>query len=264
MTADSPIPTPDLAEFILREWTQAPDVVAAFLGGSVAKGKARVGSDIDAVVIHRHLPQARRETLERAGILVELFFHDRETLAWFWEDDRRRGVPSLARMVAQGLPVAGHPAEIEAIQADAKALLDGGPPPLNAADMLGRRYLVTDLAADLEGDRTPAQRLALGARLYTELADFTVRAAGAWSGSGKGLAKALARHDLALAACFEQAFTMLYVDGNCEAVRELVDVCLAPYGGRFAAGDHRPAPPEWRLSGQTARRMAEPVDGSAP
>ncbi len=259
MTNPAPVPTADIAEAILREWTQGPDVVAAFLGGSVAKGKAGPGSDIDAVIIHGAIPQARRETQDRMGILVELFFHDRETLAWFWEDDRRRGVPSLARMVANGLPIAGEPEAIEAIQADARAILEAGPPSLTAAELLSRRYMLTDLAADLDGKRTPAQRLALGARLYTELADFTVRAAGAWSGSGKGLAKALSRHDLALAACFEQAFTMLYVDGDCAPVQELVDVCLAPYGGRYAAGDRRPAPPDWRLDPQTARRTADPA-----
>lgn len=240
-------PTIEIADTILREWTDQPDVIAAFLAGSVAKGNAGPGSDIDAVLVYHHLPSAVRETHERLGITVELFLHDPDTLAYFWEADRRVGKPSLARMVANGLPVAGDPGLIEELKRQAQAVLDGGPPELPEEENRSRRYAISDLAADLAQPRSPAEQLAIGARLYIDLADFTVRAAGAWTGSGKGLAKALMRLDPMLAATFEHAFGELFANQDPSEVLALVDLCLAPHGGRFMAGDRRPAPADWRL-----------------
>lgn len=241
------IPTLEFAEEVLREWTEVPEVIAAFLAGSVARGQASIGSDIDAVIVYGHVPAAVRETHERDGVTVELFLHDPDTLAWFWEQDRQAGKPSLARMVANGLPLAGAPDIIEELKRQAGAVLDLGPPPLTEEQLKARRYAITDLAADLLPERTGAERLALGARLYMELADFTVRAAGAWSGSGKGLARALTRLDPMLGAAFEQAFGQLHTDGDASGVQALVDICLDPYGGRLMAGDRRQAPPDWRM-----------------
>lgn len=240
-------PTIDLADAILREWTDQPDIIAAFLAGSVARGTAGPGSDIDAVLIYHQLPAAVRETHDRQGVAVELFLHDPDTLAYFWEADRRLGKPSLARMVANGLPIAGHPALIEELKRQAQAVLDGGPPLLTEEELRTRRYSISDLAADLSQPRNGAEQLAIGARLYIELADFTVRAAGAWTGTGKGLAKALLRLDPMLAATFEHAFGELFAQQDAAEVLALVDLCLAPYGGRFMAGDRRPAPADWRL-----------------
>ncbi|MFV3130112.1 nucleotidyltransferase domain-containing protein [Niveispirillum sp. KHB5.9] len=240
-------PTIDLADIILREWTDQPDIIAAFLAGSVAKGNAGPGSDIDAVLIHHHLPGAVRETHDRHGVTVELFLHDPDTLAYFWEADRKLGKPSLARMVANGLPIAGDPALIEELKRQAQAVLDGGPPALSEEELRTRRYSISDLAADLAQPRSGSEQLAIGARLYIELADFTVRAAGAWTGTGKGLAKALLRLDPMLASAYEHAFGELFADKDPAEVLALVELCLEPYGGRFMAGDRRPAPEDWRL-----------------
>lgn len=243
----SPAPTIDLADAILREWTEHPDVIAAFLAGSVARGTAGPGSDIDAVIIYHHLDAAVRETHDRQGIAVELFLHDPDTLAWFWEQDRKAGKPSLARMVANGLPVAGDPSLIEELKRQAQAVLDAGPPPLAEEEMQARRYAISDLAADLAQGRSRAEQLAIGSRLYIDLADFTLRAAGAWTGSGKGLFKALRRLDPGLAAAFEHAFLELYRDGDPGEALALVDLCLDPYGGRHTVGHRRIAPSDWRL-----------------
>lgn len=240
-------PTIDLADMILREWTDQPDIIAAFLAGSVAKGNAGPGSDIDAVLIYHQLPSAVRETHERLGVAVELFLHDPDTLAYFWEADRKQGKPSLARMVANGLPIAGDPGLIEELKRQAQAVLDAGPPPLGEEEMRSRRYAISDLAADLAQPRSAAEQLAIGTRLYIDLADFTVRAAGAWTGTGKGLSKALLRLDPMLATAFEHAFGELFAAHDPAEVLALVDLCLEPYGGRFMAGDRRPAPADWRL-----------------
>lgn len=241
------IPTLELADDILHEWTESPDVIAAFLAGSVARGQATAGSDIDAVIIYGHVEAAARETHERQGVTVELFLHDPDTLAWFWEQDRKQGKPSLARMVANGLPIAGTPDIIEELKRQAEAVLEAGPPPLSDEESRTRRYAISDLGADLIPERSAAERLALGARLYMELTDFTVRAAGVWSGSGKGLARALMRHDPMLGAAFEQAFTQLFATGDSAGVQSLIDICLEPHGGRLMAGDRRQAPADWRM-----------------
>jgi predicted nucleotidyltransferase len=248
VTSTLPTPTIAIAERILREWTAAADLIAVFLAGSVAKGRAGPGSDIDAVLVYQRVEQASRETHDREGVLVELFLHDPDTLTYFWQADRDAGKPSLARMVANGLPIAGDPMLIEELKRQAQALLDAGPPPLSESQLLERRYVISDLAADLIQPRNALEGLAIASKLYLDLADFTVRAAGRWTGAGKGLAHALLRQDPMLSAAFEHAFAEFYANHDASEILALVDLCLAPYGGRFMAGDKRLAPPEWRVT----------------
>jgi hypothetical protein len=244
-----PPPTPDvgLAEDILAEWTARPGLIAAFLGGSVAKGTARPGSDIDAVLIFSALPQAVRETHARQGVTVELICHDTDTLGFAWQADRRAGRARLARMIAGGLPIDGDPAMIEALKGQAAALLEAGPEPLTPEQLVQCRYRISDMAGDLHPDCDWPVRLAVGCRLYAELADFTLRVAGQWSASGKGLARALNRHDPALATWFELAFRQLFAEMDSGPLQDLVDHCLAPCGGRLLVGMRQVWPPDWRI-----------------
>src|SRR5215210_651672 len=76
-----------------------------FLGGSVMRGEAPPASDLDIVVVYERLPNAYRAAFVYGGWPVEAFVHDVETLAEFFESDRRRGVPALMSMVWEGLEV---------------------------------------------------------------------------------------------------------------------------------------------------------------
>jgi hypothetical protein len=223
---------------------------AILLAGSVARGTATPASDLDLVLLFDRLGQAWRETVMLSGLTVELFAHDAETLAWFFEQDRAQGIAALASMVGEGIPVtapaAGPGPPITRAKAMAAAVLAAGPPILTPDEIDDRRYRITDLAQDLSGGGTPGEIFATAAALYQALGDLVLRAAGAWSGSGKALAQRLERHDPALALRLEHAFGALFRRFQAAQILGLVEELLAPLGGPLAQGYYRPAPPEWR------------------
>jgi hypothetical protein len=219
---------------------------AALLAGSVARGTATPASDMDLVLLFERLGNAWRETVSINGIAVEIFAHDPETLAWFFERDRAAATCSLAAMVAEGVAVTPPGPLMTRGKALAEAALALGPPALDVEARARRRYIVTDLAEDLRGGGTPGEIIAVAARLYQELGDLVLRAAGQWSGTGKALARRIEHHDPALALRFEHAFGALFRHGHAAQILGLVEELLAPLGGPLAAGYHDAAPPGWR------------------
>ena len=219
---------------------------AVLLAGSVARGDATPSSDIDLVLLFERVGNAWRETVSINGIAVEIFAHDPETLGWFFDQDRQAGTASLASMIRDGVAVTPSGPLIAKAKALAEAALALGPPPLDAETLARRRYIITDLAEDLRGGGTPGEIIATAARLYQELGDLILRAAGRWSGSGKSLAQRIEQHDPGLALRFEHAFGSLFRHGHAAQVLGLVEELLAPLGGPLSAGYHSAAPPGWR------------------
>ena len=81
------------------------DARVLFLAGSVLRGEATPASDLDIVVAYERLPHARREAFVFEGWPVEAFVHDPETLAHFFETERRRGLPALMSMLIEGVEI---------------------------------------------------------------------------------------------------------------------------------------------------------------
>jgi hypothetical protein len=240
-------PSLDLAlELARRYCAERFPSAAVLLAGSIARGTATPASDLDLVLVFERLGNAWRETVTINGITAEIFAHDPETLAWFFEQDRAAGTGTLAAMLCEAVAVAGPPALLAKAKALGDAALALGPPPLDAAALDRRRYIVTDLAEDLRGGGTPGEIIAIAARLYQELGDLMLRSAGRWSGSGKALARRLEAHDATLALRFEHAFGSLFRHGHAAQVLGLVEELLAPLGGTLLAGYHSPAPAAWR------------------
>jgi hypothetical protein len=216
-----------------------PDADAAVLAGSQARGEGVGGSDHDVVLFFPSLPDGawRKMTLFE-GQHVEVFAHDLKTLAHFCNEiDRPSGMPALPTMVVEGVAIWSRmSATLDAAREIGRETLRLGPPPLDKAALRARRYAITDLAVALRTGRDRHVLLAVGAALYSTLADFALRAANRWSASGKALPKALAKMDGPLASQFESAFTALFAGGETAQVQTLVDVVLAPYGGRLREG----------------------------
>jgi predicted nucleotidyltransferase len=237
----------DLAlELARRHCAERFPHAAAVLAGSVARGTATPASDIDLVLVFERLGHAWRETVSINGVAVEIFAHDPETLAWFFDRDRDAGSGALATMLVEGVAVTPPSPLLSRAKAMAEAALALGPPPLDTEALDRRRYIITDLAEDLRGGGTPGEVIAVAALLYPALADLVLRAGGQWSGTGKALARCLEQHDPALALRFEHAFGALFRHGHAAQVLGLVEEKLAPLGGPLAAGYHRAAPATWR------------------
>ena len=242
------LPTPDkilsLASEILA--TRYPAADAAFVAGSFMRGQGSPTSDIDLVVLHPTLPNAYRESFLFHNIPVEAFVHDPETLAWFLEHDRQDGHPALIGMLVEGVLIGPNQQNAATLKQHASEIFAAGPPPLTPDALDRLRYTITDKLDDLAADRSPSERIAIGAALYPLLVELALRGNSQWNGSGKWSARLLHQFNPSLAKQFESAFLALYSNAAPYAVLELADTLLAPHGGRLFAGYRSDAPADWR------------------
>lgn len=246
-----------------------PEAVAVFLGGSVMRGQATPYSDLDVVVVLESLPAAYRESLIHQGWPVELFVHDPETLAYFFESDRKRGVPSLAAMVSEGLELPTTSSSSARIKQQAWQVLQDGPTVWEQPERENARYAISDVCDDLRAPRNPAQALASAARLYEMLANFALRSAGCWSATGKSIPGQLEKLQPGLSDRYTRAFQTFFQKLSADELLELAESLLEPYGGWLFEEPPRPAPPHWRLRNppqfETARLILRmPVERDIP
>jgi hypothetical protein len=223
-----------------------PDAAFALAAGSIMRGHGTVLSDIDLIVMYDHVETAKRESFMADGVPVEAFIHDRETLAWFVNDDVARCQPSILNMIIEGVVIGPRPEDAEALKRQIGARLAEGSPPLSPVDRDALRYRITDAIDDLRGERGAAEIMAIGALLYAPLAELALRGRGHWIGEGKWVPRLLATADADLAARFNDGFRALFASGNCAPVIALAERELAPHGGPLFDGDCRPAPASCR------------------
>ncbi len=221
---------------------------AAVLAGSIARGTATPASDIDLVLVFERLGNAWRETATINGIAVEIFAHDPETLAWFFDQGSRRRHRCAGRDAGRRRRRDPRPARcLLARRPWPRRRWRSVPRPLDARSVDKRRYIITDLAEDLRGGGTPGEIIAIAARLYQELGDLILRSAGHWSGTGKALARRLEQHEPALALRFEHAFGSLFRHGHAaQVLRPGRGIAGAARRSAPPAGYHNAAPASWR------------------
>ena len=217
-----------------------------FLAGSVVRGEATPTSDLDLVVVYERLPHAYREAFVHAGWPVETFVHDPETLGYHFESDRRRGIPSLQRMVSEGIEIpeaSGFSAELKRL---ASELLEAGPPRWDEAELTRRRYRLSDWVDDIRHPRTPEELVASGTFLYADLADFFFLSQGLWTAHSKTIPRRLREVDAGFAGRFRDAFEALFAEKRQGPVITLVEEVLQPFGGILFEGFRRDSAPEDR------------------
>ena len=81
-----------------------PDARQAWLAGSVVSGGATATSDLDITVLMTQT-EPRRESLLHQGWRTELFVHTESSVRHFVAKDRARRRPTMARLVATGIPL---------------------------------------------------------------------------------------------------------------------------------------------------------------
>lgn len=242
------VPTPNEILKLAGEVVAAryPDADSAFVAGSFMRGEGSASSDIDLVVLYSSLVQAYRESFIFQNIPVETFVHDPETLSWFLEQDRKDGRPALIGMLIEGVLIGPRQGTAFNFKKRAVQMFAEGPLPLDANAIERLRYAITDKLDDLEVDRTPAERVAIGAALYPLLVELALRGSGRWNGSGKWHARLLKQMDVSVAQQVETVFLSLYDGSDTQAVLRLADNVLEQHGGRLFSGYHSDAPADWR------------------
>lgn len=159
MTALDPL---DVSARVVAE--QLPEAVAAFLAGSVLTSRRTALSDLDIVVVLPGPPAPFRDTVRAYGWVVELFVHTPTSIAHYWQTDRAQWRCTLARMCAEGRLLVDVGGAGGRLQHEARALLEAGPPPVPAAELDRRRYMLTDSLDDLRGSRDPVEDVFIGRR----------------------------------------------------------------------------------------------------
>jgi predicted nucleotidyltransferase len=228
-----------------------PDAGAVFAAGSIVRGEGTAHSDLDLVVVYRNLACAYRESFRRDGYPVEAFVHDPETLEYFFfEVDRPSGIPSLAQMVIEGIEIPAANELTRVLKQMAASLVAAGPPALDEAGERRARYGVTDLVDDLRDARSHDERIATGALLFEQLADYHLRRLGLWSARGKSIPRVLRRVDPGLCESYCRSFDRLFRNGDARDVIRLAEDLVQPAGGLLFEGYRSDAPPGWRKSGR--------------
>jgi Nucleotidyltransferase domain len=235
----------EAAERIWRERYAEARVV--FLAGSVLRGEATAASDLDLVVVYERLPRARREAFACDGWPVEAFVHDPETLGHYFEVDRLGGIPSLMRMVLEGVEVPAASDFSEGLKRAAARIYKAGPPRWDEGELRHMRYRLTDWVDDIRHPRSPEELVATGAYLYQDLANFFLRARGLWSAHSKTIPRRLREVDADFAESFRRAFESLFAGQQNGPAIALVEQTLEPFGGLLFDGYAQDAPPENRM-----------------
>lgn len=219
----------ELAEEILVE--RFPDAACGFAAGSVMRGEGTKYSDLDFVVLYDEgFDDVHRESFMFRGVPIEAFVQNEASLDYFMEADRKSGRPAMPNMIAEGV-VVGNNEALAAMQKDkARKILDAGAAKLTKAEIDRRRYVITDLCDDLREPRSREEAQMTLAVLYPKLIDFFLRAHGEWSGSGKGLIRALNAVDDSKAKEFAETYQKCFETSQRPMIK-LAERVLMPYGG---------------------------------
>lgn len=222
------------------------DAECGLVAGSIMRGEGRAHSDIDLVILYDDsFDDVRRESHMYKDVPIEVFVHNVQAQNYFFDNDRKRGIPTMNSMVAEGIVIGKNPDFALPQKKRAVDILDAGPPALTKAQFDRMRYMITDKLDDLRDPRDMGAQMAVLSNLFEVAADFYLRAQGEWSGTTKGLVKRLGQVDAEFCDAYIQAFHSGF-EGNTESAVKLCEGILEPYGGLYWAGDKQNAPDDWK------------------
>jgi hypothetical protein len=232
-------PAVDVARALVE--ARFPEALAAWLGGSVARGDESPTSDLDITVLLPGPPAPFRESLVDQGWPVELFVQDESSLRHYCDKDQDRRQPTMQRLVGESIVLLDADGRGTELAQRMREEVAAGPRPLSEEELASQRYLVSDLVDDLVGARDDDERLAITLGLFAAVGDLALTGRRRWTGSGKGLLRELRRLDrdegTTLAADLAAA-TRLAGAGAVDELVRLAGAVLAPHGGRLFDG-HR-------------------------
>ncbi|WP_409274550.1 nucleotidyltransferase domain-containing protein [Neobacillus sp. SCS-31] len=229
---DNRIPIEDARKFINAKF---PNCQAALLAGSVVRGEATATSDLDIVIFDGNLFAPYRESLIDNGWPIELFVHNLTSYRDFFQSDIERGVPSLVRMVSEGIILKG-PDIIAPIKEEAKKLMEKGPEEWTEDLIVTKRYFLTDVLEDFIGSTNRAESIFIALTLANLSSEFVLRVNRKWIGKSKWIVRSHREYDEKFAERFTEAFDCFYKTDRKDKIIELVDGIMEPYGGRLFEG----------------------------
>jgi Nucleotidyltransferase domain len=218
-----------------------PDAVQAWLAGSTTTGRATETSDLDITVLMEEV-EVHRESVEYAGWPVELFVHTPASIEFFVTQDLARRHPTMARLVATGIPLLGDRGGD--VRRHCEEALEQGPGPVPPEDLELLRYGLTDLLDDLADVRPGAEGTAVAIGVWRASAELALAAAATWNGTGKWLVRELQalddRQGTRLADALDLGLRRALA-GERDSLAVVAGRVLDGCGGRYRTGLHRAA-----------------------
>ncbi|RHW43261.1 nucleotidyltransferase domain-containing protein [Neobacillus notoginsengisoli] len=212
-----------------------PDCKAAILAGSVVRGEATETSDLDMVIFDPEIPFSYRESVLDEGWPIELFVHNMTSYRHFFEMDKEDAIPTMPRMVAEGIVLKGKDA-VEPIRREARELMDAGPDEWLEETIIAKRYFITDVLDDFIGCPDRGEGLFIANKLADLAVEFVLRTNRKWLGNSKWVARSLKQFDEGFASRFIDSLDAFYRKEAKEPLIQIVDEILEPYGGRLFEG----------------------------
>ncbi|WP_337193884.1 nucleotidyltransferase domain-containing protein [Pontibacillus yanchengensis] len=212
-----------------------PNSQAAILAGSVVRYEATETSDLDIVVFDFSIANSYRESFFSLNWPVEVFVHNQTSYREFFNEDCKKGIPSLPRMIVEGMPLKGAK-HIHSIKEEAANRLAEGPEVWNEETIQLKRYFITDTAEDIKGATHRAEGIFTANLLADQLHEFYLRTNQQWIGKGKWVIRSLKLYDEDFAKQFTRAFDQFYRTGETEEIEKLVESTLEPFGGPLFDG----------------------------
>jgi predicted nucleotidyltransferase len=222
------------------------DAGVVFLAGSVVRGEGTAFSDLDLVVVYESLHHAYRESFVAHDWPVEAFVHDPQTLSYFMGTDRANGIPTLASMIVDGIPLPAANPVSRLLKQSAAEVLKAGPPVWTDKERSWSRYIITDLVEDLRAPRSAAEFQASASRLYEMLANHFFRSRGLWSAKGKRIVRCLQAVDGSFTQAFTNSFETAFMQSDPSPLIAISETALRADGGFLFDGYRADAPQEWR------------------
>jgi hypothetical protein len=230
-------PAADAARALVTE--RFPDAEQAWLAGSTTTGRATTTSDLDVTVLLAEV-EVHLETLDHAGWPVQLFVHTASSIEHYVAKDRARRHPTMARLVAKGVPLLGDPETHGAdVRRHCAEALERGPGPVSAEDLVLMRYGLTDQLDDLADVSPGPEVAAVATGVWRSTVELALAVAETWQGTGKWLVRELQaldeREGTYLATALDTALRRA-LSGERGSLISLADEVLDRCGGRYRAG----------------------------
>jgi len=209
------------------------DLLGVLAGGSRLRGEGDANSDLDIVVVISN-PQRRRWNLMITGVEIEMFINPPFRMRRYFEEERLSGRGQMSHLCATGQVVFDPQGEMAAIQSEARAILEAGPPPLTEQERWQFRYHAADSLRDIEDVRMKDEETTglLLALVLFQLIDYHYRISGRWLHKRKRVMSDLVRWDAVASRLARQSCSIAdTISARCAAIRALADHVLAPLGG---------------------------------
>lgn len=199
-------------------------------------------SDLDITVLDA-TATAHRESLSHLGWPVELFVHTEASIRHFVGRDLTDRKPTMARLVARGVPLLPGDGGTE-VRRYCDDVLQAGPTPLPASALASARYALSDLVDDLRGAAPGPEGTAIAVETWRRTAELVLDVNGCWRGGGKWLMRELIALDGLTGTSWAlrlDAGLAAALAGDFVALRQAAEECLALAGGRLWEGFHQAA-----------------------